>query len=240
MLLNSVKNFFLDLFFPKKCLGCGCPDTYLCRDCFSQLEISSNNNCFFCDGITWQGKVCLRCQKENYLDRIISATNYGNPLIRELIKSFKYHYVQELARPLSQLLIKSLEANSTISPELAEGDRSTIIVPVPLYKYRLHYRGFNQAELLAKEVADYFNLPIEHNILKRRVFTTPQAKIKDTEKRRANLKEIFEIDPECLLNGKIVILVDDVTTTGATLTEAAKILKKSGAKEVWGLVVAKG
>ena len=255
MWLNRVKNFFLDLFFPKKCLGCGQPDTYLCRDCFTRLvtrqdkiEFSPNNTCFFCGKITWQGKICINCAKENGLDRLIAATEYKNPLIREIIKAFKYHYAKELASPLSKLLIKSLEANSTISLEVAEGDRSTIIVPVPLYKYRLHYRGFNQAELLAKEVADYFNLPIEHNILKRRIFTTPQAKIKDTEKRRTNLKEVFEIGPEysirgtCpeLVEGKTIILIDDVCTTGATLVEAAKILKESGAKEVWGLVVAKG
>lgn len=240
--LEKVKKFFLDLFFPKKCLGCGCPDTYLCRDCFSRLEISLNNTCFFCGKITWQGKICINCAKENGLDRLISATEYKNPLVRNLIKAFKYHYAKELAKPLSKLLIKSLETFEFGLPASPAGGLTLnfLVVPVPLYKYRLHYRGFNQAELLAKEVADYFNLPIEHNILKRRVFTTPQAKIKDTEKRRANLKEVFEIGPECLLNGKIVILVDDVTTTGATLTEAAKILKKSGAKEVWGLVVAKG
>jgi ComF family protein len=240
MWLNRVKKFFLDLFFPKKCLGCGCPDTYLCRDCFSKIQIIENNTCFFCGKIAWQGKICINCAKENGLDRLIAAAEYKNPLVREIIKAFKYHYVQELAKPLSKLLIKSLEANSTISPEVAEGGRSTIIVPVPLYGTRIRYRGFNQAELLAKEVADYFHLPLENNILKRRVFTTPQAKIKDTEKRRANLKEVFEIGPERLVEGKIIILIDDVTTTGATLIEAAKILKNNGAKEIWGLVVAKG
>jgi len=242
MWLDKVKRFLLDLFFPKKCLGCGHPDTYLCRDCFNKIQIIENNTCFFCGKITWQGKICINCAKENGLDRLIAATEYKNPLVRDLIKAFKYHYAKELSSLLSKLLIRTLESNSTISTN------STIIIPVPLYKYRLHYRGFNQAELLAKEVADYFNLPIEHNILKRRVFTTPQAKIKDTEKRRANLKEVFEIGPESslkgtcpeLVEGKTIILIDDVCTTGATLVEAAKILKKSGAKEVWGLVVAKG
>ena len=236
MWLNRIKKIFLDLFFPKHCLGCNLPDTYLCRDCFSKIQIIENNTCFFCGKITWQGKICINCAKENGLDRLIAATEYKNPLVRDLIKAFKYHYTKELSSPLSKLLIKVLENNWSLGIR----NWDFLIIPVPLYKYRLHYRGFNQAELLAKEVADYFNLPIEHNILKRRVFTTPQAKIKDTEKRRANLKEVFEIGPESSLKGKTIILIDDVCTTGATLVEATKILKKSGAREVWALVVAKG
>jgi len=236
MLLNKVKNFFLDLFFPKKCLGCSCPDTYLCRACFNKIQIIENNTCFFCGKITWKGKICFECAEKNGIDRIISALEYKNPLVRELIKNFKYRYIKELAKPLSELLIKSSEC-------LDFGfwnNLDFILVPIPLYGTRMRYRGFNQAELLAKEVADYFKLPLETNILKRKIPTTPQAKIKDTEKRRANLKEVFEIGPEANISGKIVILIDDVITTGATLAEAAKILKNNGAKEVWGLVVAKG
>ena len=217
-------------------MGCGLPDTYLCRDCFNKIELAKNNTCFFCRKITWQGKICIGCTRETGLDRLIAATEYKTSLIRELIKAFKYHYVRELAKILSQLLIKVIENNWSLDI----GHWDFIIVPVPLYKIRLRNRGFNQAELLAKEVADYFKLPVETNILKRKIPTIPQAKIKDMEKRRANLKEVFEISPKPSLEGKIIILIDDVTTTGATLVEAAKILKKSGAKEIWGLVVAKG
>jgi len=217
-------------------LGCGHPDTYLCRDCFTRIQIIENNTCFFCGKISWKGKICIECAKENSLDRIISATEYKNPLIRDLIKAFKYHFVQELTKPLSQILIKAIENNWKLEIE----NWKLILIPIPLHGSRIRYRGFNQAELLAKEVADYFKLPLETDILKRKISTTPQAKIKDTEKRRANLKAVFEIGLEHPLDGKIVILLDDVTTTGATLIEAAKVLKNSGAKEVWGLVVAKG
>jgi ComF family protein len=232
--LKKIKNFFLNLFFPKKCLGCGKHDTYLCKDCFNKIEIFLNNTCFFCGKITGQGRVCLECQKENYLDRVISATNYANPLIRELIQAFKYHYVKELAEPLSKLLIRSLENNSTTSTN------STIIVPIPLYGTRLRYRGFNQAELLGKKIAEHFNLPMENNILKRIIATSPQVNIKNEEKRKANIEDAFGISEPSRVQGKIIILVDDVATTGATLIEAGKILKKFGAKEVWALVVAKG
>jgi len=236
LLTNKIKKFLLDLFFPKNCLGCKQPDTYLCRDCFTRIETTSNNYCFFCNKITGNGKICLNCAKEHYLDRVISASEYKNPLIQELIRAFKYHYAQELAKPLSQLLIKTLR---DLNFGLCNLD--FIIVPIPLFKYRLHYRGFNQAELLAKELADHFNLPLETNLLKRKISRVPQAKINDIEKRKSNVENSFDVGLEInKVENKIVILVDDVITTGATLLEAAKILKENKAKEVWAITIAKG
>ncbi|MDP2934263.1 MAG: ComF family protein [bacterium] len=237
LLTNKIKRFFLDLFFPKNCLGCKQPDTYLCRDCFNKIPLASNNTCFFCEEITGQGRICINCKKEKYLDRIISASEYKNPLIRELIRAFKYHYIQELANPLSQLLIKVLENNFNISS--ISSTSSILVIPVPLFKHRLHYRGFNQAELIAQEIAKHFKLPIETNAIKRKISRAPQAKISDIEKRKTNIKDVFDIVPS-EVEGKIILLVDDVITTGATLSEAAKILKQNNAKEVWGITIAKG
>lgn len=235
MKLDKIRNFLLDLFFPKKCLGCGKADIYICDDCFNKIEISPNNTCFFCGKITWQGRICLECKKQNYLNRLIFATEYANPLVRGLIKSFKYYFAQELAIPLSKLLIKTL--NNWL---LDFNYWNFLVIPIPLYKRRERFRGFNQAELLAREIADYFKIPVSTSVLKRKLHTYPQAKIKDMEKRRVNLENVFEINPERLVEGKTIILIDDVTTTGATLIEAAKILKQSNAKEVWAITVAKG
>lgn len=236
--------FVLNLFFPKKCLGCGTADVYLCPDCFNKIEISLNNTCFFCGKITWQGKICIECQKENYLNRIIVATDYKNPLVRDLIKNFKYHYVKELAQPLSQLFIKSLALCGIFDlPAGRQGfPHNAVVLPIPLYGTRMRTRGFNQAELLAQKIADYFNLPLETNILKRIVPGIPQANIKDDEKRKENIKGVFKINPSSLtrIQGTNIILIDDVSTTGATLIEATKILRNNGADEVWALVVAKG
>jgi len=240
----KIKNFFLDLFFPKKCLGCGKPDTYLCSDCFSRLSAGQdqiiNNTCFFCGKISWQGKICTEHKPKVYLDRIISATEYKNPLIREVIKTLKYRYVQELSQPLSQLLITALKNNSGISN--ISNTSNILIIPIPLHKFRLRKRGFNQAELLAKPIADYFNLSIRTDILERITPTDPQANIKNIDKRKINLNNIFSINAEKakIIENANIILIDDVCTTGATLIEAARILKLNGAKEVWGLTVAKG
>ena len=237
MKLDKIKNFILDLFFPKKCLGCGKHNTYLCEECFKKI---SNN-----------GWVSLNCQKEFGLDRIISAAGYVDPLTRDLIKALKYGFARELAKPLSRLIIKHLESISFIStiparhsPEakpMAGGSiNSTLIIPVPLHSRRLHERGFNQAELIAQEIADYFQLPIKTDILKRIRPTQRQTDLKDNKERKNNIKDAFEINDFEPIKGKVVLLIDDVITSGATLSEAAKILKQSGAKEVWAITVARG
>jgi len=140
-----------------------------------------------------------------------------------------------------------------VRPEGGPAGRLTFsftVIPIPLHKQRLRFRGFNQAELLAKEVAEHFSIPLETNVLERTRAVLAQAKIKNHKDRKENIKNIFKINSEfikkCvkegknLLKNKIIILVDDVATTNATLSEAAKVLKEAGAKEVWGLVVAKG
>ena len=224
-----IKKFVLDLFFPKKCLGCNKGGTYICDNCLDKVDlIQSDKN-----------------QKLSNLDRLIWAVPYSNPLVKALIKNFKYHYVKELAKPLAQLLIKSL---GTFNFELLT--LNFVVIPVPLHKRKLRERGFNQAELLAKEVVEHFSLPLENNVLIRKKYTPQQARTRSPKIRQKALKNAFDINPEfakkCvaekknLLKNKTIILVDDVATTGTTLSEAAKVLKQAGAKEIWGLVIAKG
>jgi ComF family protein len=119
-----------------------------------------------------------------------------------------------------------------------------LIVPVPLHRRRERWRGFNQAELLAenlgKNLSPGYDIPIL-KILKRKKFTAPQMKIKNYKEREKNIRSAFILnDPlEVELKNKKILLIDDISTTGSTLLECAKVLKSAGASSVWGMVLAR-
>jgi len=112
------------------------------------------------------------------------------------------------------------------------------LVPVPLHIRRERWRGFNQSQLIAEKLSDKFGIEIDCHGLKRVKHGKAQAKLSKSE-RWENIKGSFFWEKESL-SGRNIILIDDVVTTGATLNEAAKVLKENGAGEVWGLVVARG
>jgi len=106
------------------------------------------------------------------------------------------------------------------------------VLPVPLHLYRLIQRGYNQSEMLAKYVGKYANLPLYKNVLVRNRFTKSQSNF-NARGRVGNIKGAFSVkDVECI-KGKNILLIDDVYTTGATVEECAKILKRAGAKKVY-------
>jgi ComF family protein len=113
-----------------------------------------------------------------------------------------------------------------------------VIVPVPLHPKRLRERGYNQSLLLANELGKLTALPVNDNCLVRKIYNVPQAKTVSVEERRQNVIGIFSCVNEDLLEKK-VLLVDDVTTSGATLNACASVLKTGGAMSVWGLTLAR-
>jgi ComF family protein len=115
--------------------------------------------------------------------------------------------------------------------------KDALLIPIPLSKKRLLWRGFNQSEILARELVTAFNYSISHD-LKRNKYSRPQAELSEQE-RLNNIKDSF-FWAGTALEGKTIILIDDVITTGATLNEAALTLKKYGAGKIYGLVLAKG
>ncbi len=210
---KNIKEFILDLLFPKECLGCGQEEVWLCEDCFNKIKIKNE-----------------LLKNYDYLDGVWAAADYKDPLLQKLIHFFKYSFITELAKPLSQIILKSLIDY--------EGE-PWLLLPVPLHRRRFLERGFNQAELLAQEVNGANNWPVLNQILYRQKYTKPQVKLK-REERLNNLKDVFACLSAPEIFNKNILLVDDVMTTGATLSECAKILKRAGANRVRGLVVAHG
>jgi len=171
--------------------------------------------------------LCTVCRESlvNF-DTVYSFGSYEGPL-RKLIHLFKYGKVETLAAPLSRLLIRSLPLDQ----------RFDVIVAMPMHWRKRWERGFNQAELLAKPVAKRYGVKLATNLRRKRQ-TKAQAGLTEAQ-RLANAKDSFLIRRSEEINGKRVLLVDDVFTTGATLRAAAAALKKAGAAHVSALTLAR-
>lgn len=231
--------FILDLLFPIKCLGCGTESpVFVCDKCLKKITLLREQTCPICEQISLRGKTCDQCKKQNTLDGLIVATHYNDPLVKKAIKTFKFLLVQSLREQLARLISNQLDQN----PIPREID---FIVPVPLHKKRLKWRGFNQAELLAEKISEHLStlnkrVPIGKNILVRTKNTKAQSKIPDYETRGMNMKKAFLCPDPNSVKQKNILLIDDVCSTCFTLNECAKTLKNAGAFTVWGCVVARG
>ena len=148
--------------------------------------------------------------------------------MRELVHGLKYQHQSVLAEPMAQLLCRFLREK----PQSAD-----IVVPVPLFPRRQRVRGYNQSALLAKALARQMKLPVEDHSLARARSTTSQVKTRGVDERRANVRDAFRCRDRALA-GKRVLLIDDVSTTGATLDACARALGDSGAASVWALTFA--
>jgi len=226
-------NKILDYIFPKKCLGCAKEGEYVCSACFAKIKYLESFSCFFCHEENLSAGVCLACQQKYNIDQAVAVAPYKNNLAGQMVENLKYNYIEELAEKLAALVItqiKDLELGKRIS--------EYTLVPIPLHKKRLAERGFNQAEKISQIIAEKYDLPLALDLLKRVKNTYQQAKL-TREQRLVNLNNAFSLNLNKKLPEKI-ILFDDVFTTGATLSQAAKVLKKAGVKKVIALTVCHG
>lgn len=226
------RDFILDIFFPKRCVQCGTFGGFVCFECVGKIEKYKTPTCPECGRITEFGQYCSRCKARTgtHLSGLIIAAKYEAGPVKEMVHHLKYSGITALADLLGELVVERLDG------KLPKGD--LITVPVPLHKKREAERGFNQSELLARYISKRLDIPGGIALLRMRR-TESQVKLSGMERRR-NLVGVFQcVDPE-LIDKKTVLLIDDVTTTGSTLNECAKVLKAAGAKAVWGVVVARG
>lgn len=240
-------NWTLDVIFPKICVGCGyftesSDFTYLCRGCFGKIEIKNTLECVGCKRETKFGLTCVPCRKDNPLDQLLISADLSNDLVSEMVKVYKYKFITDMALPLTVMAKKSVKKLLNKGFNLFEDD--PLIVPVPLHKKRLNWRGFNQAELLAKNLADVYHVSYGADVLRRVSNPKHQADIRLRQERLNNAKNNFAIVDAEAVSGRTIILVDDICTTGATLNECARVLKSppagGGAKRVIGFVIARG
>lgn len=231
-----------DTIFPAFCGSCGKEGSALCEPCFLALPRRISQTCGSC-GIreTPIGKLCHECAGSP-IDGLFSASRYDQRVISHLIHLFKYRFVRELGSPLGRLLAESVLRSDVPFPDA--------IIPVPLHPRRERWRGWNQAEILADELARWLPPDIAPPILRKRLirtrFTTPQMPIREKSLRKLNIRGAFRaneatrgIDMPFDLQGKRLWIIDDVAASGATVSACAEALKQAGAAEVFGIVVAR-
>jgi competence protein ComFC len=232
MFLNTILNSILNIVFPTKCILCGKNGADLCLICLSNSEMAELEN------TNW----------------IFPLYNYHHPVIKKSLWLLKYKGKKRLAKIFAEVIYdKILEELSELS--VMENFTNVILIPIPLSPKRYRERGYNQAELICEEIIKINHLTpspspykgegnpiltLEKNILIKPKETEHQARIKDRRTRLKNIIGSFIIkDPEKnKIKNRNVILIDDIITTGATLTEAKKVLKNSGARKVIAFTVA--
>lgn len=233
----------LDFLFPKRCAGCGRAGTYFCSMCILSSKLHFWQVCPVCERASLDGVTHIRCVQKDLPDGLTAIWEYsGAP--RKLISKLKYKFVKESAVTLASSaagFLKNMARNRPETPKWS--DSKLAIVPVPLHWTRKNWRGFNHTEEIAKILAGMMGWKVAP-VLKRTKSTKPQVGLKEKE-RIKNVQGIFTINKHARgtfatrdTRGTLV-LFDDVWTTGATMKEAAKVLKKAGIKKVWCLTLAR-
>ncbi len=164
---------------------------------------------------------------------VFAATDYHAKLVSSLIARYKYEFAHEIHGVLAGLLIEHARHAGF------QKRNDHVMTAVPLHARRLRWRGFNQAHLIAQKVAEHYAIPYRPDMLARVKNTTPQVNMTDRKDRLENIKGAFACANPDAVKNKTVIVVDDVSTTGATLAECSRVLKRAGARSVIGFVVAR-
>jgi ComF family protein len=240
--MNAVKQLcraLLDVILPPACHICHSfiPDAaelHICQSCRERLPLVSSPLCSLC-GIPFHGTGsdhrCGACTLQPpYFDLARAHYLYEGP-IRELIHAFKYTRSTHLRSPLALLCLEGARG----VPAIAD---LNLIVPVPLHRSRLRQRGFNQAVLLGRVMSRHLSLPMIPDALVRTRATEPQIELSAAE-RRVNVRGAFSVNNYEQIAGRGILLLDDVMTTGSTMDECAKELKKAGAATVVAVTVAR-
>lgn len=215
-MFQKLKNFLLELIFPKI-------DT-------APVEIFTSMFCAVCRArLATNKKICHK----NSLYKLSAATAYDG-ITKDLIWRLKYQKKRAAIEPLKEILYRYLENLRTIP-----GLNDYLVIPIPLFPDKERERGFNQSQLIAEAVAEYLHLKTLTDVLIKTKDTPAQAQVDDWAKRKTNVQNSFAVTKPEIIKGQKVIIVDDVWTSGATMNEAARILKNAGAKNLIGFVIAK-
>lgn len=234
----SISTVIADLLFPKYCFNCFKLGHYICLSCGHRLKIIMKDVCPYCEKGSYFGLTHPLCRKKYGLDGLKSIYHYDD-LVKKIIKQIKYRLVTEAVDDFLKTIPQAKMTELLFYKQLAKEIK---IIPVPLHKNRLLQRGFNQSQFMAQFFWQMLKFPIIDNLVVRLKNTTPQVEFKKPKERYQNILGAFSFNQNININeiqAKNFIIFDDVWTTGWTIKEIAKILKKGGADKVFALTVAK-
>jgi ComF family protein len=233
---------FLELIYPPKCHVCQCFLTgdgsetdHICPECLESLVRITSPLCPSC-GIPFVSRVeedhlCGDCiRKRPHFDALAAPFLYEGAIM-DAVHQIKYNGRTYIARSVGEMA-------TSLAKERFGDTKGFLMMPVPLHPKRLRERGFNQSLVIARAIASNLGTEVDFLSLRRIKYTQPQTGLKKAERRR-NVRGAFGLAGQPDLKGKTVMLVDDVATTGSTLNECAKVLKKSGCEKVFCLVLAR-
>lgn len=236
-MLSKLARSALDLMFPIHCAGCGREGGVICGQCVDGLDKLPQPYCLVCAAPGIIG-VCQWCrQYPQGFDLLRSPFLFQGP-VRDAIHRLKYKGEWTAAGPLAGLMAEYLKLRfSSRWPGSRWPASVDVLVPTPLHSRRLRSRGYNQSELLAREIGKRLNLPVREDLLLRVRNSRPQVETQSPQERRDNVADNFACQTDAA--GLTVLLIDDVATTGSTLSECATALKAAGATRVHALTLAR-
>lgn len=211
-------DWVLDILFPDTCLGCKIKGSIICGRC----------------------SVLVRRAERETSGSIYAAYDYRDPLIKKAIWSLKYHTHRHTGQRLGELLYDAFIEEVADMRILAKG-QPILVIPIPLSPHRKKSRGYNQAEVIARSFCastDSNSFKLDTKSIVKWKDTPPQAKITNRTTRLRNIHDAFAMLQPDHIKGRTIIVIDDVTTTGGTITEILKLVRKAGAKKAVGFAVA--
>lgn len=217
----------LDLLFPPQCGGCGRPGTRWCEDCRSLVKVLNGTVCEICGLPQDKSGVCKACLDSRPRFRSLRAWAIFEEPLQSALHKLKYRRDMSMGDAIAADMLPFVQRlNWNVE----------LVVPVPLGKQRIRERGYNQVAMIAKPLAMGLGLQYSANMLSRRKETRSQVGL-SREERHTNVQGAFQA--ETGVKGKVVLIMDDVSTTGSTLSSGADALYAAGAKDVYALTVAR-
>ncbi|MFA6305965.1 MAG: phosphoribosyltransferase family protein [Candidatus Gracilibacteria bacterium] len=239
---------FLDFLFPKRCINCEKFEDFLCNECKSALKVIGFQRCPNCKKKNFCGKFCTGkfglygkpCAENFYFDQLILCFLYDrNTVLQKLVINFKYKFLRSINEFFIGILVNQFLKFFSDFDDFSFPKENIVVVPVPMSKQKTRLRGENHAKILAYNFAKKMNLNFCDALW--RSHREDQAKLKRTE-RLVNLRNSIFLKErfENSLDGKTIVLVDDIVTTCSTVNECSKTLKTARAKDVCVLALARG